>query len=139
MGGDCSILPGMWSRVVQGAFTGEAEHCTPEYFTQEFAHRPDFDAEGIFFVTTRGQCAGTCLLWPDVGSTEVDAQVHWLAVDNEHRRLGLGRVLLLLALHRAKARGFQRALLRASGPSSEAVAALGQNLGFMPVASDATK
>merc|ERR1719223_1248284 len=89
---------------------------------------------GIFFVTHRGDCVGTCLLWPDLSSTEVDVRVRWLAVDHEHRRLGLGRVLVLLALHRAQARGFNRALLRPSGPCTEAVAALGMSLGFVPVA-----
>ena len=58
-----------------------------------------------------------------------EMHVHNLAVDPERRRLGLGRLLMVLALDWGRRRGARRALLEVR-PSNAAALALYRSLGF---------
>ncbi len=119
--GDPTVLPGTWLGCIQKAFGSPfADGWTTARFTEEFGpSKPQFDPEGIFFITTRSKCAGTCMLWQDDPADKTTARLHWLGVDPAHRRKGIARTLALLVLKRAQERGFQKVVLRTEVSQSD--------------------
>jgi ribosomal protein S18 acetylase RimI-like enzyme len=79
--------------------------------------QPGFDPLGFFFITHRGETAGTAFAWvPPVavgatsdstesGAGPVAGVVHFLCVHPRHRGIGVGRALLRLVLARLAQRG----------------------------------
>ena len=124
--GDESILPGKWHRVVRKCFGNQwcdTHGITEKYFLQRYVHAQEgkiFDPASFFFLTHRSDVVATCFGWlgEDQG-VDVDecaqkkvGMLHWLAVDPEHRKLGLGAALIQLVGQRLKDLGYARCRLR---------------------------
>jgi ribosomal protein S18 acetylase RimI-like enzyme len=91
---------------------------TAEFLEERFVSQPGFDPLGFFFITHRGETAGTAFAWvPPVavgatsdsgessGAGPVAGVVHFLCVHPRHRGIGVGRALLRLVLARLAQRG----------------------------------
>ena len=68
---------------------------------ERFVSQPCFDPAGFFFVTHRGDTAGTAFAWvPEPGTGR--GVVHFVAVHPAHQRRGIGRALVRLVLARLR-------------------------------------
>jgi len=100
---------------------GEGEH-TPENIRAEVA-MPDFDASLLLFAEQEGQAVGYVWSWANPhpkDTVDFYAYVGDLGVRKTCRGRGLGRALLLRALHDVKRRGMVVAELDVDGPNADA-------------------
>jgi len=118
-----------WADIINASF-GETKW-NVEMVREKIIDRPEFDSEGLFFVTQQGKPVGTCCAWrlfdkPNIG------YVHMLGVMPEHQGNHLGYVLVLQVLNHFKEKGFQEAILDTDDFRLPAIKTY-LNLGFKPV------
>ena len=87
------------------------EGWTRERFCRELLNPPQFDPEGLFFVTCEDKPIATACAWRDSVEERELGQVHMVGALKAHRGKKLGRFLTLSVLHYFKKRGFRSAEL----------------------------
>ena len=84
---------------------------TCERFREAVLDPPQFDSEGLFFVTWEDRPIATASAWRDSVEEREIGQVHMVGALKAHRGKKLGRFLTLSVLHYFKERGFRSAEL----------------------------
>lgn len=69
---------------------------------QHPAYQPDLD---LVAVNPQGRLVGFCIAWLDLAVAEPVGQIEPMGVNEEYRRLGIGKALLAEAMRRLRARG----------------------------------
>jgi len=98
-----------WCRLVNEAIGGE---WTEAGLQEEMDSAQDFRAADLFFAVDGEEVAGTTWALRRESFPSGVGSVHMLAVAPEHRRRGLGRLLVVFALRRLREQGRARARLR---------------------------
>ena len=91
----------------------ESKNMTAEWRARTL-RRPEYIADlDLVAVAPNGQLAAFCICWLGTdGNGEVAGQIEPLGVYAEHRKLGLGRAILLEGLKQLKARGAKRSFVQ---------------------------
>ena len=119
-GQDEVMLTGMVNDVFSEHW-GEGEH-TPEAIGAELA-QPTFTADLLLFAEKDDQVIGYVWSWVEpqrIATGDACAYIGDLGVRKAHRGQGLGRALLLRALHDVRSRGMGAAELDVDGPNADA-------------------
>ena len=95
--------------VIMNESIGEGWTC--ERFGEKMLDPPQFDPEGLFFVTWEDKPIATACAWRDSPEEREVGQVHMVGVLKAHRGKKLGRILTLRVLHYLKEHGFRSAKL----------------------------
>lgn len=126
--GDTDVLPGKWLDVVRASFGSFVDDWSEDRFLAEFANKPQFDTAGFFLVTHRSETVGTVLAWVDDEEVAREpnpalqvGRLHWLGVVPQHRRLGVAKALVSMALRYHKSKGRTKVTLRTEGGREEAL------------------
>lgn len=116
-------------RVMQRSLLESAD---AQWFRETFSDDPDYDPENLLIIFVDEQPIAATAAWQAEWDGRPVGLIHMVGVDREHRGQGLGRLILLLALHRLKERGFHKVLLRTEDSRIPALR-LYLSLGFEPV------
>lgn len=103
-----------------------------EWFGNTFARDPAYDPADLFVVCRGEEPVGAAAAWRRRWSGRSDGTVHMVGVVPECRGRGVGRALVLAALHRLRDKGFRDALLLTEDHRTQALR-LYLSLGFRPV------
>ena len=130
--GDVEVLPRKWCDLINTCFPNRERPFDEHQFVEKFASQPQFDPAGFFLITTRSTVVGTAFAWQDnpADDTSVPGRLHWLAVHPEHRRKGIGKLLVTLVVEHFRKRGHREVALRTQGHRVAAIR-LYQDLGFV--------
>lgn len=114
---------GEWVRLQNACYREEgARDWTIDDFHREFTKAPFFDFGRIFVALEGERMVGTTSAWEiDFGEGPVGL-IHWVGVEPDYRKRGLGKALMIRALTELAARGYQDAWLNTS---HERLAAVG--------------
>ena len=118
-----------WADIINTSF-GETKW-NVEVTRKELIDRPQFDPDGLFFVTWHGRPVGTCCAWRLIDKPNV-GYVHMLGVMPEHQGKQLGLVLVLHVLGYFEKKGFREAILDTDDFRLPAIKTY-LKLGFEPV------
>ena len=112
--------------------TGVYDPISPTLFATEFGDSPEelVDRQ-LFVVEPRGNAIATGTGWlPQADRPRALGRVHWIAVDPDYQRKGIGAGLVSELCLRLKARGYVGAYLR-TGAANEPAISLYRSLGFV--------
>lgn len=70
-----------------------------QYFMGRYPNR-GHDDDILFLLNDRGQAVGSCIAWVDVRQGNNVNSLHWLVVDEQYQRNGLGRILCYETMNR---------------------------------------
>lgn len=100
-----------------------AKDKTPSWFLEHYAKKPQFEPQGVFFITKRSDVLGTCFAWNDGGeSAKTIGQLHWLGVAPDHRGRGIAKCLIRLVLGYHKRMGRTQVWLSTESFRKDAIA-----------------
>jgi len=119
-----------WVRLKHACFREEGgREGSVDDFRQEFMEAPFFDFGRIFVALQEDRMVGTASAWEiDFGEGAVGL-IHWVCVEPEYRRKGLGKALMVRALAELTARDYEDAWLNTSRDRRAAVG-LYERMGF---------
>ena len=69
--------------------TMEAE----QYFVKTYLQEPEMLPDILFALDSNNAVVGSCIAWQDKRGTDTVSSLHWLVVDEQYQRIGLGRAL----------------------------------------------
>ena len=108
---------------------------TVEKVRASMMERPQFEADGLFFVTCDAEedrPVASAAAWRVPAEARSTGYVHMVAALPEHRGKGLGRLVTLATLHYMRQHGFRDVLLETDDFRGPAVRTY-LGLGFVPV------
>lgn len=118
-----------WADIINASF--EDTKWNLETVRKNLIDRPEFDPEGLFFITFQGDPVGTCCAWRLIDQPNV-GYVHMLGVMPKHQGKRLGHILVLHVLGYFKEKGFREAILDTDDFRLPAIKTY-LSLGFEPV------
>jgi mycothiol synthase len=121
----------VWGEIMDACLPLPIGAWRPEVVRGKLTGLPQFDPEGLYFVTANGEPVGTATAWlrrPD--ETEI-GYVHMVGVLPAHRGRRLGYWVTLATLHRFRERGLRAAMLDTDDFRLAAIRAY-LDLGFEP-------
>ena len=88
-----------WARLecAVGDFSSVEE--AMQYFMEKYPNRGN-DDDILFLLNDKGQVVGSCIAWVDVRQGNSVNSLHWLIVDEQYQRNGLGRALCCETMNR---------------------------------------
>ena len=89
-------------------YAGSADHI---WFSHQYPQDADYDPSFLQIIWRGERPVAAAGAWHHQVAGERWGLVHWVGVVSTERRRGLGRAITLAALHRLRARGFERASL----------------------------
>jgi mycothiol synthase len=119
-----------WAEIMNSVFGREYKLWKPKI--KELAGSKEFDAKSIFFVEYEGHPVGTACALRSLHEGKEAGFVHMVGVFAEHRRKGLGRLLVLCVLRYFQEKGYTDVYLDTQDHRVPAVA-LYRSLGFKPI------
>jgi mycothiol synthase len=117
--------------------TGIENDWTAAKVVAELTGTPQFDPEGLFFVTIKGKPVGSACAWRLWEDETEEGVVHMVCVLPEARGKNLGYTVTLRVLHHLRERGFKWAVLTTDDFRIPAIKAY-LRLGFEPLYADET-
>ena len=134
--GDLQPLPNKWYKLIKSCFG--SEFCkskgidNEQYLLENYvANEECFDPGSFYFITTRSDFCATGFAWYN-DTHNKKATLHWLAVDSHHRKIGLGKFVVLSICRKMQENGIQTCVLKTESYRTHAVA-LYNKLGFKVV------
>jgi ribosomal protein S18 acetylase RimI-like enzyme len=115
-------------RVMRQSLAAEADM---EWFCRTFSDAPDYTADNLLLIYKDTRPIAAAAAWQALSEGKKTGLVHMLGVDRNYQGRGLGRVMLLLVLHRLKERGFHSVIAAAEDVRIPAIS-LYLSLGFKP-------
>ena len=109
-------------------FAGEGDEA---WFHKTFSSDPAYDPSYLQLIWKGEQPVAAAAAWHSTIEGQTWGMIHWVGVDLEERGQGLGKVVVLAALHRLRGRGLARAMLGTHTWRLPAIAAY-LRLGFAP-------
>ena len=91
-----SYCPGYekeWARLecAIGDFDSPME--AEQYFTETYLQDPEMLPNILFALNSNNTVVGSCIAWQDKRGSDIVSSLHWLVVDEQYQRIGLGRAL----------------------------------------------
>lgn len=122
-----------WIELVRESFATEGENLAPENdeFLLNYVRWPLFEPGDVLQCWHEGRLVGSLVSQSAVLDDQLTASIEWLAVHPDHRNQGLGRTLLLAALHLLREKRFRVAHLH-THPACQRALRLYAGLGFQP-------
>lgn len=99
-----------------------------QYFMEKYPNNGN-DDDILFLQNDKGQAVGSCIAWTDARQGNSVNSLHWLVVDEQYQRNGLGRALCYEAMNRFYLRG-QKPIYIHTQPWSWKAILLYVSLGF---------
>ena len=88
-----------WARLecATGDFdsTMEAE----QYFVKTYLQEPEMLSDILFALDSNNAVVGSCIAWQDKRGPDTVSSLHWLVVDEQYQRIGLGRALCVSVMN----------------------------------------
>ena len=131
--GDVEPLPEKWCTLIHRAFGTSLRSdqlLTPATFMEKYVSQPQFRKDGFFFLTSRSTAVGTAFAWTDQENEKTTGRLHWVAVDPDYQRLGVGTALVKLVLKYFHANDFLNVVLTTEATRTGAIK-LYEQLGFV--------
>ena len=88
-----------WARLEYAVGDFESVEEAKQYFIEKYLNRGNND-DILFLLNDKGQVVGSCIAWVDVRQGNSVNSLHWLVVDEQYQRNGLGRVLCYETMNR---------------------------------------
>lgn len=88
-----------WARLEYAAGDFSSVEEAMKYFMENYPNRGN-DDDILFLMNDKGQAVGSCIAWVDVRQDNSVNSLHWLVVDEQYQRNGLGRVLCYETMNR---------------------------------------
>ena len=123
-----------WGEIMESP-EGIGREWTVEKVRTSMMEKPQFEAEGLFFVTSDGdggRPVASATAWRSPSAGERTGYVHMVCALPEHRGRGLGRLVTLAALRYMRERGDEDVLLETDDFRLAAIKSY-LGLGFVPV------
>lgn len=89
-------------------FAGEVDQA---WFDKTFSQDPQYDPSYLMIIWKGDRPVAATAAWHNVIEGEPWGVIHWVGASYTERGKGLGRAIVLAALHRLRERGFTRAML----------------------------
>ena len=131
--GDLQPLPNKWYKLIKSCFG--SNFCQlkgindDSYLVKKYVSNTDsFDPESFYFITTRSEFCATGFGWYEDKEKKI-GKLHWLAVDKNHRQIGLGKYVVLLICQKMKTIGIEKCVLKTESFRTNAIS-LYEKLGF---------
>ena len=64
-----------------------------QYFVETYLRVPEMLPNILFALDTDNAVVGSCIAWHDKRGSDTVSSLHWLVVDEQYQRIGLGRAL----------------------------------------------
>ena len=75
--------------------TMEAE----QYFVKTYLQEPEMLSDILFALDSNNAVVGSCIAWQDKRGPDTVSSLHWLVVDEQYQRIGLGRALCVSVMN----------------------------------------
>ncbi len=108
------------------------ENADGEWFRKTFSSDPAYDPADMIVVCRGREPVAAAAAWTREWKGRSVGLVHWVGVDPDCRRRGVGRALVLCVLRRLREKGFREAILLTEDYRIQALG-LYLSLGFRPV------
>lgn len=126
-----TLSPGHEMDFVQVMRRSLAAEADMAWFCRTFSDDPDYTADNLLLIYEDTKPVAAAAAWQVLSGAKKTGLVHMLGVDRNYQGRGLGRVMLLLVLHRLKERGFHSVIAAAEDVRIPAIS-LYLSLGFKP-------
>jgi ribosomal protein S18 acetylase RimI-like enzyme len=105
-----SLSPGHeidYARVMSRSLVAEAD---ANWFSRTFNDDPAYNPDNLLLIYEDTTPVAAAAAWQKPSEAKKTGLVYMLGVDRDYQGRGLGRIMLLLVLHRLKDRGFHKVL-----------------------------
>jgi len=92
----------------QSNYHGEADEA---WFENQFARDPEYDPANLLLIWKGDRPVAATAAWQGTIDGERWGVIHWVGAVDSERGKGLGKAIVLAAMHRLRERGFQKAYL----------------------------
>ena len=108
-----SYQPGFeqdWARLEYSAGDFDSEKEAVEYFQSKYLSGDGSTDDLLFTLDNSGKVIGSCISWTDDRNGHPVNSLHWLIVEEDCQRKGLGRALCIAAMNRFYQKGCEPSL-----------------------------
>jgi len=92
----------------QSNYHGEADQA---WFEGQFGKDPEYDPQNLLLIWRGDKPVAATAAWQGTTDGERMGVIHWVGAAKSERGRGLGKAIVLAAMHRLRERGFEKAYL----------------------------